>query len=242
MRKVFVIAEAGINHFGDMDVAKKLIAESAAAGADMVKFQHYSPEAILGPDSPFLGEARKCQFSRDQHEELKAECESKGVEWGVSLFHAGDVEWTEKIGMKRYKVASRASLDKHLLYEINRTKKPVFMSCGLLTNYDFVMQAVNILRDCQTTLLYCRCQYPTSVEDIELREMRNLFGFTGRVGFSSHCPIPEVSVAAAANGASVIENHVAMSRDVAGCDIPSSVTIHEFRGMVGAIRQIQRLP
>lgn len=241
-RKVFVIAELGINHGGDMMRAIEMILKSKTAGADMAKFQTYDPHKILGNSSPFLREASDAQFSLEEHKYLKEVCERNGIEWGISLFHGEDVEWAERVGLKRYKIASRAALDPHLLREINRTEKPVILSTGLLTTGAEIDKTLTALRDCDVSLLYCRCEYPTKPEHVDLGEMNRLGRHVRKVGISSHCPSPIPTMAAVARGALFTENHVTFSRERPGCDMASSLTFDEFGEMVKAIRIMERMP
>lgn len=241
-RRVFVIAEIGINHGGDLMRAIEMVLKAKTAGADMAKFQTYDPNQLLGPQSPFFREACRAQLPLDEHAHLKQVCERNGIEWGISLFHAQDVGWTERLGMKRYKVASRAALDKNLLREINRTEKPVILSTGLLETPRAIGEAMEQLRDCELSLLYCRCNYPTRPEDVDLTAMQALGQHARRIGFSSHCPSPYPTLAAVAKGALVTENHVTLSRARPGCDMSSSLEFEEFGEMVKAIRLMETMP
>ena len=241
-RKVLVVAELGINHGGSYKRAELMVAQAARAGADVVKFQHYRPDEILGPKSPFLAEAKACQLTRQEHGLLKAHAEYMGLEWGVSLFHPEDVEWTEGLGMLKYKVASRAATNTDLLREINNTRKPVLVSTGLLPTPRDIEAVLEELGDCIVTLLYCVCDYPTPIERVDLAKLGKLSSYARRIGFSSHCPSSIPTICAVAKGAHVTENHVTCSRDLAGCDMASSLTFEEFGDMVKMIRTIERMP
>lgn len=245
LNKTFVIAECGINHGGDLNVAMKMVVKAADAGADMAKFQSYRPKEVLGVDSPYLAEADRCQFNMDELILLDEHCDSMGIEFGCSFFHADQIKDAEKyLGLKRYKVASRAALNHDFLAAINKTGKPVIMSCGLLPDGDSIQGALSHLADCPITLLHCVCDYPTSLDNVDLDRMNRISRAPlGRyeVGFSSHCPEMAPTIAAVARGAVVTENHVKLDDPMKGCDMSSSMPFSEFRQMVRIIRDMERL-
>lgn len=240
---VKIIAEAGINHQGDMELAKQMIVLSRMAGADVWKTQWYDPLEILGRDNPNIEEAKKAQFTPEQHKELKEYCDWAGIEWAVSVFHPEHVAVIEAIGQKFYKVASRAALNERLLLEIAKTGKPVVLSTGLLGEglKQKLCRIRNIFRNNILTLLYCVCDYPTRFKDILLGRMIMLNGFSDAVGFSSHCPNITPSLAAVAYGAEVIENHVVVDKLQVGCDVSSSITFEQLTDMCGYIDEMEQL-
>lgn len=239
MSKVTVISEIGINHKGQMDLARLLITISKAAGADIAKFQWYRPEEIFGKDSPHFAEAKKCQFSENQHIELKETCEKAGIEWCVSIFHDDQVPFCEEQGMKRYKIASRAALNDKLLMAVATTGKPVILSTGLC-NAERLGAILSIFgQDYPLTLLYCVCDYPTKPEKINFDKMTLLRNYVSTVGFSSHCPMIAPTLAAVAKGAKVTENHLVISKSQEGCDVSSSLDIESLSRMIGLIRELE---
>ena len=264
MQRVTCIAEIGINHFGDMQLAKEMIDLSKESGADIAKFQIYRPEEILGVDSPYFKEAKKAELSKEQHTELKEYCDSKEIEWCASVFHPDLVSFTENLGIKRYKIASRSVKHLELLQSINETKKPVIMSVGNCIDSD-IIKAINTLRDCNDiTILYCICNYPTNIRVISLDDMDWLraryvpsskrigptsgnpgtsssFARARGVGFSSHCPKIAPSIAAVARRACTIEHHVVKYKTMKGCDVSSSLTFKEFGRLVKYIREIEQI-
>jgi N,N'-diacetyllegionaminate synthase len=240
-QRAFLIAEIGINHGGSLGAAKRMVQLAKDAGADMAKFQLYRPAVILGKSSPYFAEASNAQLKKADHVELKAFCESIGIEYGVSLFHVDHILWAEQIGLKRYKVASRSITDMGLLNAINKTKKPVIISTGMAIARD-VKKALQWTDECASqTLLYCVSAYPTLLKNMSLSGAQFYEQFVPRVGISSHCPNIAPAIAAVARGASVVEHHVCFSRNDAGCDVPSSLTFEEFHQMSTIIRDLEKM-
>lgn len=237
--RTLIIAEAGISHQGYLDDALGLVAAAKLGGADIVKFQSYDPSKILGKDSPYFDEASRAQLSQDDHVEVKKYCESIGIEYGLSIFHREQIEWTEKIGLRRYKIASRAARDKGLLQDIAGTRKPIIMSTGMLQPHE-IRDALDLfIGEVPVTLMYCICDYPTPAEKIDFKEMRALSRFGVDIGFSCHCPSKYVPAAAVACGARAVEMHI-KPQHYNGCDASSSLDIREFVESVEIIRQIER--
>lgn len=240
-QRTFLIAEIGINHGGDMNTAKRMISLAKEAGADMAKFQLYRPLLVLGKNSPYLAEAQKAQFSKTQHQELKDYCDQVGIEYGVTLFHTDHVLWAEKIGIKRYKIASRSITDTSLLNAINKTRKPVIISTGMAIDRD-VKKALKWLDECSShAILYCVSQYPTPIEKMSLTGAQFYEHYRLRTGISSHCPNIAPSIAVVSRGASIVEHHVCFSRNDCGCDVPASLTFDEFAQMAKIIRDIEKM-
>ena len=235
-----LIAEIGINHQGSMEMAKQMIRASKASGADVVKFQWYDPVEILGKDNSNLDEASKAQFTIGQHRELKAFCEFTGIEYLCSVFNPKQVQPLEDMGVKRYKIASRAALNNDLIRAVASTKKPVIVSTGLCDSYRLKVIARN-LQNSITTFLYCICKYPTPLKDINLGRMIMLAAHSGNVGYSNHCPSIVPSICAANMGAVVIENHVVLSPEQVGCDVSSSLTFEQFSEMSRCVRQAEAM-
>jgi len=242
MGRPLLIAEIGINHGGNKNIAMDMVRRAKSAGADIAKFQWYRPREILGYDSPHLAEANKCQLEIGHHRDIKALCDEIGIEWCCSIFHADQVSVVDGMDMRRYKVASRAAGDMDLLREIAMTGKPVVMSTGLASQRQ-MDRAVDLFRKFgnSLTLLYCVSLYPCRKSDVDLSEIRRLGEMHGTpVGFSSHCPDYRVSVDAAINwGAVALENHVIPTRPWPGCDASSSITFREFMEMSDAIAAVK---
>lgn len=236
---VLIIAEIGINHHGDMDVAKMMIDRSKECGADIAKFQSYDPVSILGADNLFLAEAKKAQFSKAQHRDLKQYCDRVGIEYGCSVFHPEDVKFFEDIGLKRYKIASRSASNKRLLDHIADTRKPVIFSTGMCSADD-IGYACRVFGE-NLSLLYCVSKYPTQLEDVNLDALELLKPYSRSVGFSSHCPYISPTIASVCRGGKITENHVVLQGYETGCDAPSSIDFRAFGAMVKSIRELERV-
>jgi len=235
-----MVAEIGINHGGDESVARDMILAAKSSGADVAKFQWYRPLEVLGHDSPYLAEATKCQFSEETHARLKAFCDEIGIEWCCSIFHLDQVDIMERLGMRRYKIASRSARNMPLLYEVARLRKPILLSTGMLELAE-IPRILDILAGCDVTLMHCISKYPTRPNEARVERVRVLRDRYGvPVGFSSHCPNPAPTVmAVSAYGACATENHVVFSREQPGCDVSSSITFDELASMAGQIRHIK---
>ena len=241
-KHTLLIAELGINMGGNVKVAEDMIIRAQKAGADVVKFQKYDPIRLLGKDSPYLADASMGQFTKPQYEWFKDFSNRSGIEFAVTIFHAEDVDWANTLNMPFFKIASRSVKDTDLLREIAKTGKPVIMSVGMSDDKE-IRNATNILQHSKLTLLYCVCKYPTEVQDIKLSDIFRLYvKYKRPVGFSSHCPNIYPAIKAAAIGASVIEQHCTISRDLPGCDMPASLTFEEFEDLTRVVRGLDAVP
>lgn len=242
VKKVTLISECGINHNGSFSMAVDQIQRSAKAGADVAKFQLYDPYTILkGVDPDIVDYASRCQFSKEQLRELAAHCKANAIEFMCSPFHPWAVDFLEGLKVRRYKVASRTVPDLETLKAINGTQKPVFMSTGM-SKPDDVKKALDTLRDCDVTLLYCVARYPTAPADFNFAKLFRLHKDHARpVGFSSHCPSIWPAVKAVALGAVVVEQHTTISRELEGCDQSSSLTYEELAELASAIRSLEKV-
>lgn len=236
MSKVKIIAECGINANADLTTAKQQIDLSTACGCDMVKFQVYSAEKLHGIDSPVYKDAKRGEFS---YKDIEVLADYSPIEWFATPFDVEAVDLLEKIGVKRYKVASRSMTDWALLKKINDTSKPVYMSTGK-HDTGAITKAVGILDTCDITLMYCVPNYPTHIKDIDFSRMTKLHElFKLPVGFSDHSTGIWASIEAVRLGASVIEKHFTVSRGLPGCDQVCSLEPLEMKLLVKSIRQLE---
>lgn len=246
---VTIIAEAGINWFGNMSLAHEMIVFSRAAKADIIKFQLYRPEELLGKDSPYLAEAIAGVPTEDQARQFKQWADEEGIEICFSVFHSDIIKFTEELGVKRYKIGSKSIEDLKLFKAINRTKKPVFISVPVeRVGLERIYQAIRTLRDCpDITLMYCVPNYPTSVSSVclgyvdFLHNVGQKFSRVKRAGFSSHCPDNLPTLISVVKGAKVVENHIVKDRSFKGCDVSSSLTFNEFEEMTKKIRIVEEM-
>lgn len=254
MKRVYVIAEAGVNHNGSVELARKLVEAAADAGADAVKFQTFRADTLVSPDAPkaeyqkqATGAAesqyqmlKKLELSDEAHRELKSLCGSLGIDFVSTPFDISDIPLLEGLDMPFYKVPSGAITDLPYLRAINVCKRPVVLSTGMAT-LEEVRAAIAVLRDCRLSLLHCTTEYPCPFDDVNLKAMltlRDAFGLP--VGYSDHTKGIEVAVAAVALGAEIIEKHFTLDRNMEGPDHKASLEPHELKAMVTAIRNVSQ--
>jgi N-acetylneuraminate synthase len=257
--KTMIIAEAGVNHNGDIDLAKKLIVEAAAAGADLVKFQTFLAKNIVSTTAPKAeyqklttdsGESQwemiqRLELSRESHEVLIAECRRQGIGFFSTAFDIESFDMLLDLGcVDLIKIPSGEITNLPLLRHMTRFGKPVLLSTGMAALGE-VEAAIQVIEAAGTlrhfiTLLHCTTEYPTPMEDVNLRAMiamKQTFGV--EVGYSDHTPGIEVAIAAAAMGAAVIEKHFTLDKNLPGPDHKASLEPHELKAMVQAIRNIE---
>ena len=250
---VFIIAEIGINHNGDVGIAKDLILLAKDAGCDAIKFQKraidlvYTKELLDSPrDSPWGTTQRQqkegLEFNYEQYKEIDSYCKYLGIEWFASAWDIESLKFLRQFNLKYNKVASAMIVYEELLKEIASEKKYTFISTGgsLLENIE---KAVNIFRkaDCPFELMYCKGVYPMRDEDADLRCMETLRGyFNCNVGYSGHEVGLAISYAAVALGATSLERHITLSRAMYGSDQAASVEPAGLRMLVGAVRKIEK--
>lgn len=255
---VLVIAEAGVNHNGSLERALALVDEAAAAGADVIKFQTfqaaelaaaYAEKAIYQQHTTGAGSQldmlRALQLSPADHHALRLHCDRRGIEFLSAPFDLPSVDFLASLGLRRIKIPSGELTDVPLLRRVARLGLPIILSSGMATLAE-VRAAVDIIsragcdRD-SVTVLHCTTEYPTPVADVNLRAMLTLRAELGvAVGYSDHTEGIVIPVAAAALGATVIEKHLTISRDLPGPDHRASLEPPEFATMVRALRDVQQ--
>lgn len=249
-----IIAEAGVNHNGDMDIARKLIDKAKEAGADFVKFQtavnptsKYAPKAEYqkretGADETQLQMALKLRLKLDQHYELYQYCKKVGIAYLSTAFDIDSVHFLDSLNLPFWKIPSGEITNLPYLLEIARTHKPIVMSTGM-AEMDEIGTAIDILKNNGSgdiTLLQCHTDYPTMMENVNLRAMDTLAKeFHVPVGLSDHSVGIEVPIAAVAMGATVIEKHFTLDRNMYGPDHKASIEPDGLKAMVSAIRNIE---
>ncbi|WP_289102331.1 N-acetylneuraminate synthase [uncultured Marinobacter sp.] len=258
--KTLIIAEAGVNHNGDMALAKELIAAAAKAGADLVKFQTFIAANIISRSAPKAEYqkgatdpqesqqemVRKLELTRENHLELIAECQKQGIGFFSTAFDQDSIELLEELGGSDIlKVPSGELTNLPYLRYLTRHGKRVLLSTGM-ANLGEIEAAINVVEQAGTpreniTVLHCTTEYPTPMEDVNLRAMVNIgkaFGVS--VGYSDHTPGIEVPIAAVALGATVIEKHFTLDRSLPGPDHRASLEPDELKAMVQGIRNIEK--
>jgi len=249
----YVIAEIGLNHNGSVELAKKLVDVAADAGAQAVKFQKRTPE-ISTPahmrDAPretpwgtmtYLEYRYRVEFDRAQYIEIGDHATLRGLDWFASPWDVPSVEFLEELNVVAHKVASASVTDLELLRALAATGKPVILSTGMST-LDQIDTAVEVLGVANLVLLHATSTYPMPAEEANLRMLSTLKGrFPGvPVGYSGHEPGLQISLAAAALGATVIERHITLDRTMWGSDHAASLEPAGLQHLVRDIRIIEQ--
>lgn len=257
--RVLIIAEAGVNHNSDIELAKKLVDVAADTGADLVKFQTFSAERFVTTTAPKadyqmrttdeeqsqFAMLRQLELTAEMHEILIAHCRSRNIGFLSSGFDIQSLDYLASLGAERFKIPSGEITNLPYLRHVGTFAKPIILSTGMATLSE-VEAALEVLETngtprTQITVLHCNTEYPTPMVDVNLRAMCSIRDVSGvAVGYSDHTLGIEVPIAAVALGATVIEKHLTLNRDSAGPDHKASLEPHEFAAMVRAIRNIEQ--
>jgi N,N'-diacetyllegionaminate synthase len=260
MNKTIIIAEAGVNHNGDIETAKRLIDVASDAGVDYVKFQTFKAERLVSPlaqkakyqkdndtskDDSQLNMLKKLELSDDDHKELISYCNSKKINFFSTAFDEEGVYYLSSLNFDMFKVPSGELTNFPYLRAIAKTKLPVILSTGM-ANLDEIQKSVDVLvcygtKKNQITVLHCNTEYPTPMSDVNLKAMLTIKEKLGvDIGYSDHTLGIEVPIAAVALGAKVIEKHFTLDRNLKGPDHKASLEPNELKEMVSAIRNIEK--
>jgi len=251
--KIFVIAEIGINHNGDIDIAKQLIDVAKVAGADAIKFQKrtvekvYSKEDLNKPrESPWGTTNREQKFGLElgkaEYDEIDGYCKEKEIEWFASAWDLESQAFLRQYDLKYNKMASAMITDLELLREVASEQKHTFISTGMC-DMEMIDQAVGVFRkaNCPFELMHCVSTYPTNDEDANLNCITVLRDrYHCNVGYSGHEGGLAVSYAAAALGISSLERHITLDRAMYGSDQAASLEPATFIQMIGGLRKIEK--
>lgn len=257
VHKVVVIAEAGVNHNGDITLAERLIDAAALAGADFVKFQTFSADRLVtklarkaayqqqitGPEESQHAMLRRLELGQVTHSHLAKYCYSKGVRFLSTAFDEENLDFLMTLDIPFIKVPSGELTNLPFLRHVACKGKPVIISTGMATK-DEVGAALNALERAglpraKVTVLHCTTEYPTPWEDVNLRAMQTIKDSFGvKVGYSDHTRGIEVAIAAVAMGATVLEKHFTLDRTLPGPDHLASLEPDELAAMVSAIRNV----
>jgi N-acetylneuraminate synthase/N,N'-diacetyllegionaminate synthase len=258
MNKTIIIAEAGVNHNGDLNTAKELIDVAKEAGADYVKFQTFKAETIVSKnakkanyqikntndnDSQFKM-LKNLELSNSDHEILINYCKKKNIQFFSTAFDLDGVDYLDSLGLQMFKIPSGEITNYPYLKAVAKKNKPIILSTGMATLLE-IEEALNILlkngaQKEEVIILHCNSAYPTPLEDVNLKAMlsiRDAFGV--KIGYSDHSEGIEVSIAAVALGAIVIEKHFTLDRNFQGPDHKSSLEPDELKSMIKSIRNIE---
>lgn len=255
--KTLIIAEAGVNHNGSLELAKKMAYIAKECGADIVKYQTATLESLvskcakmadyqqnnIGKEMSQKEMLSKLLLTYDEFVELAAYCQEIDIQFLSTPFDIESIAFLDKLGCDIFKIPSGEITNYPYLLAIANTKKPIILSTGMSTLAE-VRECYELLKSHNAgdiTLLHCTTQYPTQYEDVNLLAMNTLRDeFLCKVGYSDHSKGIEVPVAAVALGASVIEKHFTLDRNMEGPDHKASLEPDEFRKMVAMIRNIEQ--
>ena len=254
MNKIFIISEIGINHNGDLDIAKKMIDASVEAGADAVKFQKrdidivYSKEQLKKPRiSPFGSTEREqkegLEFNEKEYDEIDNYCREKNIIWFSSAWDVNSLKFLDKYNLKYNKIASAMIVDEVFLNEVAKRKKFTFISTGM-SNFEMIDKAVKIFKEnnCSFELMHCISAYPFESEMANLNMIKILKDrYKCNVGYSGHEKGGMlVSIAAVSLGSTSLERHLTLDRTMYGSDQAASITPSGFKNLINDVRILEK--
>ena len=260
MKHVLIIAEAGVNHNGSIETAKKMIDKAVDAGVDIIKFQTFKSEKLVSKsaqqaeyqkknigsssDNSQLNMLKKLELSHTDHKELIDYCKQKGIKFFSTAFDLESVDYLHSLNIGLWKIPSGEITNYPYLKKIAQFGEPVILSTGMCEMQD-IEAALKVLTDNglskdKISILHCNTEYPTPFNDVNLlamNELKDRFGV--RVGYSDHTKGIEVPIAAVALGAEIIEKHFTLDRNMEGPDHKASLEPDKLKAMVSAIRNIE---
>ena len=256
MNKVFIIAEAGVNHNGDISLAKQLVDVAVSAGADAVKFQTFKAEKLVCKNAEKaayqkettnqaesqLEMLKKLELSEEMHDQLIDYCKKKGILFLSTPFDVDSVDYLIELGIEIIKIPSGEITNYPYLRKIAQTGKKVILSTGM-SSLKEVRVAVEVLKEYgnkDIAVLHCNTEYPTPFTDVNLKAMLTMRDELGvKVGYSDHTMGIEIPIAAVAMGAQIIEKHFTLDKTMDGPDHKASLEPHELKAMINAIRNVE---
>ena len=254
--KVFIIAEAGVNHNGDIELARRLVSEAAKAGADAVKFQTFKAEKVMsrfavkadyqktntGNDESQLEMVKKLQLPYEAFAELKRYSDELGIQFLSTPFDLDSIDYLSSLKLEIIKIPSGEITNLPYLIKVGKLFKKIILSTGMATLED-IGEAIRILKEngaTEVAVLHCNTEYPTPYCDINLKAMETIRQtFDLCVGYSDHSLGIEVPIAAVAMGATIIEKHFTLDKNMEGPDHIASLEPQELASMVKAIRNVE---
>lgn len=258
--KVLIIAEAGVNHNGSLEIAKRLVDKASSAGVDIIKFQTFKAEKLVskaakqaeyqkknignGEETQYAM-LKKLELSNEQHEELIAYCNLKNIRFFSTAFDMDSIDYLHSLNLGLWKIPSGEITNYPYLKKIASYKEPIILSTGMCELTD-IENAINVLvtngvSKNTITVLHCNTEYPTPMKDVNLKamlEIKEKFGV--KIGYSDHTEGIEVPIAAVALGATVIEKHFTLDKNMVGPDHKASLEPSELKAMVKSIRNIEQ--
>lgn len=257
--KVLIIAEAGVNHNGDINLAKEMIDLAKSAGVDIVKFQTFKSENLVtknaamaayqventGEENSQLAMLKKLELKESDFKELQSYCNQKGIKFFSTGFDLDSLAFLKTLNMGLWKVPSGEITNLPYLEFIGKCNEQVILSTGM-ANMDEIEAAIKVLINSGTdkkkiSVLHCNTDYPTRYEDVHLNAMKTMREKLGvEIGYSDHTPGVEISVASVALGATVIEKHFTLDKNLPGPDHKASLDPEELKALVVQIRNIEK--
>jgi N,N'-diacetyllegionaminate synthase len=259
MKNVIIIAEAGVNHNGSIDLAKKLIDAAVDAGVDFVKFQTFKTESLVSKTAKKasyqientnntsesqLQMLKKLELTREQHYEIVSYCIEKNISFFSTAFDIESLEFLKELGLSMVKIPSGEITNLPYLRKAAELFSEIIISTGMSTMND-IEQAVNVFLKAghnqnNISIMHCNTEYPTEMKDVNLLAMNTIkLKFSTKVGYSDHTLGTEVPIAAVALGAKIIEKHFTLDRNLPGPDQLASLEPNELKFMVDSIRNIE---
>lgn len=252
----FIVAEAGVNHNGDLKLARQLIDIAVQAGADAVKFQTFQAERLTTRDAPkseyelqttdvretHYDMLHRLELSEESHNDLITYCKQQGIIFLSTPFDEDSANMLADLGVSAFKTSSGEITNLPLLAHIARKEKPMIVSTGMakLGEVEDAIQTIESTGNNDIVLLHCVSNYPADPSEVNLRAMQTIAAaFQVDVGYSDHTPGVEVALAAVALGACVIEKHITLNKKLPGPDHQASLEPHEIKSMVHGIRMIE---
>ena len=261
MDKTYIIAEIGINHNGDLGIAKRLIDIAAAAGCDAVKFQKRNPDVCVpeeqkskprswqGEQMTYLEYKYKVEFEKEEYDEIDRYCKEQGIAWSASPWDLDSLQFLNQYDIPFIKIPSAMLTNDELLRESMKTGKKVIFSTGMSTKQE-IEHAVDVLSKAQNDfdnwrqigLLHCNSSYPAPVDELNLSAIKTLaeeYPYCD-IGYSGHEMLLGTTVASVLLGAKIIERHITLDRNMEGSDHSCSVTPHGLFKLVSGIRELEQ--
>ena len=229
--RTLIIAEIGQNHGGNMEVARRLIEQAKAGGADIAKFQLYDVDSIFKPDFEWYAETKRAQLSRNQAAAMAGYCEEVGIEFMASAFDVERLNWCETLQVKRHKIASRSVHDRALLSAAAATGKDLIVSLGMWNGDAWPV----VKTKARVDFLYCVARYPALPSEVKLDSV----DFTKFAGFSDHTMGIDAALVAIARGARIIEKHFTLDKNAHGPDHRCSMEPCELVELVKRARNFE---
>ena len=260
MSKVLIIAEAGVNHNGSMQIAKQMVDKAVEAGVDIIKFQTFKSEKLVSKaakqaeyqqrnigkgDEGQLTMLKKLELSVENHRELIQYCQERNIRFWSTAFDMESIDFLHSLNLGLWKIPSGEITNYPYLKKIASFHEPIILSTGMCELSD-IEAALNVLIDEgikkeQITVLHCNTEYPTPYNDVNLKAMLEISEKFGvKIGYSDHTQGVEVPIAAVALGATVIEKHFTLDKNMEGPDHKASLEPDELKAMVTAIRHIEQ--